>query len=311
MGNCAVEGNASTASLHARRAIPHAARGFRRLTEKAAHVWRRATAPARAVPDFLIIGTMRGGTTALYYYLTQHPMVLPAFRKEVCCFDRSFQVRKHPIMWYRSFFPLRASLSLVGRVRKHRCLTGEATPSYLFVPTVPRRVVMTLPRVRLIALLRDPVGRALSHYFLLHGRKRERLPLMAALEAEEERIDQVLQESGRHVVDPRVAAMRYSYKALGVYVDQIKRWRAWFPPSQMLVLRSEDLFEEPQRVFSQVCEFLGLPLWEPPAFRRVYAGSYPAEDDEIRKATGYLREYFKPHNRRLFDYLGLEWDWPT
>ena len=228
----------SMKSLHARRTIPHGRHGLRRCTGALVEWGRLATALARAVPDFLVIGAMRGGTSFLYHYLTQHPMVLPAFRKEVRYFDRSYRQRKHPFLWYRSFFPLRASLRALGRRRKHRCVTGEATPSYLFLETVPPRVLFTVPHVRLIAMLRNPVDRALSHYFLECRRHRELLPPKEALLAEEERVDLLLRNGGRDTEQSRLETMQFSYQSFGVYVDQIKRWRMWFPASQMLILQT-------------------------------------------------------------------------
>jgi len=301
----------SMKSPHARRTIPHGRHGFRRYTGALVEWGRLATAMARAVPDFLVIGAMRGGSSFLYHYLTQHPMVLPAFRKEVRYFDRSYRQRKHPFLWYRSFFPLRASLRALGRLRKHRCVTGEATPSYLFLETVPPRVLFTVPHVRLIAMLRNPVDRALSHYFLECRRHRELLPLKEALLAEEERVDLLLRNGGGDTEQSRLETMQFSYKSFGVYVDQIKRWRMWFPASQMLILQSEQVFAEPEKAFPRVCRFLDLPEWHPPAVRKIYEGSYPAPEAEIEEAKALLREYFEPHNRRLFEYLGVEWDWPT
>ncbi len=116
---------------------------------------RLATAGARRLPDFLVIGAQRAGSTSLFAQLCAHPGVAAPSHKEIHYFDlQSFRGPR----WYRSHFPPVASSR--GRI------TGEASPYYLFHPAVPARVAEALPEVRLIALLRDPVARAYSHYQL-------------------------------------------------------------------------------------------------------------------------------------------------
>ena len=137
-----------------------------------------ATSPLRRWPDFLIIGTQRGGTTSLYEYLCRHPQVSPATEKEIHYFD--FQTARGPA-WYRAHFPWR-----FPRTR----ITGEASPFYLFHPRVPRLVRDLLPAVRLIVLLRDPVERAHSHFRLQKRAGIERLATFEeALEAEPARLE--------------------------------------------------------------------------------------------------------------------------
>ncbi len=105
-----------------------------------------ATSAARALPDFLIIGTKRGGTTSLYRYLSQHPSVVPLFpsarvlplrqdKKGVHYFDSNAW---RPLAWYRSFFPLRSTMAAVKRRTGLPSVTGEASPYYLCL-RLPRR----------------------------------------------------------------------------------------------------------------------------------------------------------------------------
>ena len=116
---------------------------------------RLATASARRLPDFLVIGAQRAGSTSLFAQLCEHPGVAAPSHKEIHYFDlQSFR----GLRWYRSHFPP------AGRSRGR--ITGEASPYYLFHPAVPARVAEALPDVRLVALLRDPVARAYSQYQL-------------------------------------------------------------------------------------------------------------------------------------------------
>ena len=105
------------------------------------------------LPEFLIIGAQKSGTTSLYNYLTQHPMVGTAFEKEVRYFNNHFD---KGLNWYKAHFPL--------RIRSSQFMTGEGEPSYLPHPVAPQRVYELVPQVKLIVMLRNPVDRAFSHY---------------------------------------------------------------------------------------------------------------------------------------------------
>ncbi len=90
-------------------------------------------------------------------------------------------------------------------------------------------------------------------------------------------------------------------------MDQLRNWRACFPEEQLLILRSEDLFANASGVLEQTLDFLGLPAIERGDRGRVNKGAYTeAMNEETR---GYLIDYFKPHNERLYDYLGRDFGW--
>ena len=108
----------------------------------ARHLWRLATAPVRTLPDFLIIGAQKSGTTFLYQLLVQHPHVKPAFVKEVHYFDLEY---RKGVNWYRSHFPLQMRNS-------REYITGEASPYYLFHPHAPRRASAVVPDAKLVVL---------------------------------------------------------------------------------------------------------------------------------------------------------------
>src|SRR3954447_18625468 len=128
------------------RIVPELQQRAGQLAVELRHSVRRPTARWRMVPDFLIIGAQRAGTTSLFHYLQRHPSVMQSSIKEVHYFDGSYNRGRR---WYLSHFPLRRATS-GGRI------TGEATPYYLFHPTVPTRVAVDFPDVKLIAILRDP-----------------------------------------------------------------------------------------------------------------------------------------------------------
>src|SRR5579884_3335213 len=93
--------------------------------------YRGITNPIRLLPDFLIIGTQRGGTTSLFHYLEEHPCIQPAVNKDLHFFDRKYN---KGLAWYRGHFPTRIEQYYAQRMRGRAFLTGEASPSYLFHP---------------------------------------------------------------------------------------------------------------------------------------------------------------------------------
>jgi len=264
--------------------------------------WR--TRHARLLPDFLIIGAQRAGTTSLHRYLEEHPLVCTASVKEVHYFDKH---HRRGLAWYRSFFPTRPYVRLLQRVRGGRCRVGESTPYYLFHPHAPRRVFQTLPSAKLVVLLRDPVDRAYSHYHHAIRMGLDDAPTFEeALAREEERL---AGEREKMVADETYfsfAHQHHAYRARGIYVDQLLTWRQWFPAERLLVLKSEDLYEDPARTFERVLRFLDLPDRKPSGFPSHNRGRNPAIDPAVRRR---LAGFYAPHNRRLEELLGEELGW--
>lgn len=264
-------------------------------------LFRSLTGPARPLPDFIIVGAQKGGTTNLYDLLAAHPNVAPASTKEVHFFDLDFG---RGVNWYRSHFPL-APQRTAGRT-----LTGEASPYYLFHPCAPARMARVVPRARLILMLRDPVDRAYSHYQHRFRKGVETLSFEGAVEAEEKRLDGELEKMLRDERYNSFDHQNYSYLSRGVYADQIPAWSRHFGDDAMLILKSEDFFEHPARVFGRVLDFLGLPGWEPEltdaSARKRHGRRYEPMNSATRER---LREYFEPHNRRLYESLGRDFGW--
>jgi hypothetical protein len=252
------------------------------------------------LPDFLVIGAQRAGTTTLYHALVQHPQILGAIAdKEVHFFDVRYA---DGIDAYRGAFPTRAAVRRAGPGAR----VGEATPYYLFHPAVPARVASQLPDVRLIAVLRDPVERAWSQYRHEVDLGDETLSFEGALDREDERL---AGQEARLVGDDAAtsfAHQHHGYVARGRYVEQVQRWWSVFPKERLLLLRAEDLFAHPAEAFTGICEHLGVRRWEPAAWRvqnASTAGELPAA------VRSRLREAFRPWNAQLAEATGRDWAW--
>lgn len=263
------------------------------------------TAPWRPLPDFLIIGAARAGSTSLYEYLGRHPSVLPALVKEVHYFTTSFDRGER---WYRAHFPSALRRRLTS-ARHGMAVTGEATPYYLFHPQAPARIHALLPRVKLLAVLRDPVARAVSHY--QHERRLgvEDLSLRDAIAREDERTaGGESWPAGRLEQDAELAFryQHFTYRARGRYAEQLQRYFALFPKDQIMVIRSEDLFERGDETYRKVLEFLGLRAHTLAAYPRTNASRGMDVDPSVLESLG---AYFAPHNAQLEALLGREMGW--
>lgn len=279
---------------------PAKATGLNRRKDR---FYRLASNPLRVLPDFIIIGVQKGGTTSLYRYLSASRSVLAASNKEVHYFDQNYS---QGTGWYRANFPLMLSKMYHSSRNGHPCVSGEATPNYFFHPKAPTRIASLLPKVKLILLLRNPVDRALSHYNHHVRSKRETLPFEEALAAEPERLKG---EALRIMEDESYdgfAFRTFSYLARGIYIDQLKGWLDLFSREQMLILKSEDLFENPSAIINQTLAFLDLPPEPPGRYSAFNAGSYTPMNPATRQR---LVEYFAPYNQQLYERLGVNFGW--
>lgn len=290
----------------AKRAVPTP------LTELARHAlvqYGVSTSGRRPLPDFLIIGTKRGGTTSLWNYLVEHPLIpqlFPAWNTKAShYFEENWN---QDLSWYRSHFPTVRRRQHLERRHRGATSVGEAAPLYMFHPSAPERVHQIIPRVRLIVLLRDPVERAYSHWKERRSNGVEPLSFSEALAAEPAR---TAGERRRLIEDPFYFSEPYdwyTYRARGRYLEHLEPWLSLFDRSQFLFIASEDLYRSPADVYATTLSFLGLPQRQLDQFE-VY-NDRPSEPlDPITRRE--LVEYYHPHNLALSSRLGLDFEWAT
>jgi hypothetical protein len=275
-----------------RRAIgPNGARRLRGWMLGARHVR----------PDFVIIGAARSGTTHLLGQLNAHPNVLPG-PAEVHYFDTHRHT--YGMGWYRTRFPTVAARAAAERRGLHPVVTGESSPSYLAHPNAPGRMARALPEARLLVLLRDPAARAASHWAWCLRQCGETRSFREAVEAEigppgDSRGIRVPPD--RRLGDPLVVRR-------GLYQPQLERWLTHFPLAQLHVIVSERWFHETDAMMTEVLEFLGLPTRVAlPKTMRNRNKSHPPYDEEV---LARLRDFYRPHNERLAEFLGMDLGWP-
>jgi hypothetical protein len=283
--------------------VPRVPEPARKVIRGAIRGYGRATSTVRPLPDFLIIGAQKAGTTALYAYLRWHPEITGPSFKEVSFFDRHHARGE---AWYRGHMPARPRLWLVKRRHGRWPLVGEASPSYLFHPLAPERVAALLPGARLIALLRNPADRAFSHYHHEVALGREQLSFEEAVEREEERMRGEVERMLREPPYFSYAWWNHTYLARGRYAEQLERWLAVFPREQLLVLFSEELLHQPAETYARVLEFLGAARHELRSYPRIFSQDYSVMSAATRRQ---LESYFAEPNRELAALLGCELPW--
>jgi len=243
-------------------------------------------------PDFLIIGTERGGTTSLYQYLMRNVTMVPALRKEIHFFDQHYYKGRS---WYLAHFP----------VRNDDVLSGEASPHYYFFPEAAPRVAETLPNAKLIMLLRNPIDRAYSHYQHEVAMGYEKLSFEGAINREFTVTDGVWKPK-----DLRAKGIseyvHFSYLSKGLYITYLKRWMEAVERDRFLILNSERLFNEPGKVFPQVLSFLGLPSNGLTSFGTFNEGQYEQLDEKTRAR---LLAFYAPYNEELSRFLDMDFEW--
>lgn len=266
------------------------------------------TSDRRPLPDFLVIGTKRGGTTSLWNYLVQHPLVprlFPAWNtKSTHYFEEHWRRGE---AWYRSHFPTRRQRAALQRRHGGPARAGEAAPLYMFHPLAAERVAALMPSVKLVVLLRDPVQRAYSHWKERRTHGIEPLDFAAALDAEPER---TRGERERLAAEPEYVSEAYdwyTYRARGRYLEHLQPWLDRFDRTQFLFLRSEDLYRDARSTYRRTLSFLGLPAYDLASFR-VYNDRRSAPLDPALQAE--LTAYYHPYNEALRQRLGIALDWP-
>jgi len=262
-------------------------RKFNPYTYAEGGLHRKITSFMRKLPDFLIIGAGKCGTSSLYYYLIQHDNILSARQKEIHFFDINYD---KGINWYRSQLPL--------FFHKRNVVTGEASPFYMYDPSCPPKVFKHIPKVKLIVLLRDPIERAYSHYQHSVRRGYEKLSFEEAIENEESRLNT------KDFTDLNHGA--FSYISRGLYSKQIKKWLEYFPKEQFLFIKTENFLENPKEVMKQSFKFLNLKNQVISNSKKMNVGEYTEMNKETRHK---LEKIFKPHNNELSKLLDSNFQW--
>ena len=236
--------------------------------------------------DFIIAGTQKGGTTALYEYFRLHQNICMADKKELHFFDedRYFE-KKNPnySKYHRYFSP-----------NDHSQVIGEATPIYMYWNKSIERIYVYNPQIKLIIILRNPIDRAFSHWNMERDKGRESRTFLKAILDEDSKINSPNYSQNKIL----------SYLDRGHYSQQIKNIYNYFNKNQLLILRSEDLRENLDNTLMNIAGFLSIPPFDPVYHKEVNSRSYPYK---MRKEElTFLKNFYQEEFSSLENILG--WD---
>ena len=254
-----------------------------------------STARFRKLPDFIIVGVQKSGTTSLFKDLENHKNIKFNNNKEIHFFDRHYS---KGISWYRSWFPFKID----------RRLTGEATPSYIFYPNVIKRMKLYLPKVKLILILRNPVDRAYSHFQMEKRKFRENLSFEEAIKHERLNLSslyaQVLENDDKHANERLI---NKSYLSRGLYADQIKILFDYYDKSKILIIESENFKNNKMTTLNEVCDFLGIDYFKKyQLIKNQNVHSYPPISEKTKEL---LKRYYTKPNKILYKLIKSKFNW--
>lgn len=268
--------------------------------------FRTLTSPWRLLPNFIIIGYHKAGTSSLYDYLNMHPNIGAAATKEVHFFDYQFS-RK--IGWYREQFPQNKDKKIFEKNKQEKFITGEASPDYILHPLVPRRIKEILSTVKLLILLRNPIDRSYSHY--QHDKRRGIDPAKTFEEviSDDDNRLKIMEKkfSNDEINTYNLNEILFPYISASKYIIHINEWMKVFSKTQVLFLLTSDLEQFPQTTMDKICKFLDIPYYKFTNFKKSNVGNYELMNQKTRDE---LIDIFKPYNKKLEKFLGriLNWD---
>ena len=267
-------------------------------------IYSELTSSMHILPDFLIIGTAKSGTTSLFENLIKHPSIFPPLAQQPNFFTSYYYKGQS---WYRSYFPSIISKNLNQNIKKKKFLTGEGSTQYYWYPHAPKRVKSLLPNVKIILLLRNPIDRSYSQYQMEFSKGNEELSSFEdAIELENERIQD---EYEKMLQDENYYSKKYtiqSYITKSIYVNYIEEWLKYFPREQFLFLNSEEFNSDTSKVYKKTLNFLEISEIDLKNYEVFRAAKYSKMNPSTRKK---LSEFFKPYNEKLYKLIDQNFHW--
>lgn len=264
--------------------------------------YRLITSPLRLEPDFIIAGEAKCGTTSLYRYISAHPEVLLADRKE----PNNFIDYPGSMVRCRSHYSLKIVRAWNRAFSGRACVTGEASAEYFSRRHVAKNIARNLQKVKVIILLRDPAERALSDWNMLHQTG-------ALKDSFEDIVDRSIKwlsdQNLRPILEDAGQIEHSSIRVVlrGIYIDSLRHWMKYFDKDRLRVYPSEHLFRDPQGLANSVFEYLNVTPYALTDKNQYREGGYDASRyaNVLRK----LSDFYAPYNEELFHSLGYKLPW--
>jgi len=267
------------------------------------------------LPEVIIIGAQKSGTSALFNYMNQHPCLQGPYKKEVHYFDAQYY--QNGISWYSKQFPPAIKSKIIF----------EATPSYLYRNWCAERIYKYNKNIKLIAVLREPVDRAFSAWNMARqvyfSNERDRI-VESTIGIQNKKIKAGMTEllTAEHFKSFSECVLKEldiinsgeenpvpNFIRRGVYAEQINRYFKFFKKEQLLIIDHKDLIEHPGKVLERIESFVGVRNidWSGKDLGKKHVGAYSSGIDNDTELL--LKDFYKPHNEKLFDLIDKKFDW--
>ena len=277
---------------------------YKRTTDYAPPLISKLTAFTRIMPDFFIGGIQKGGTTSLYYALIQHPQIIPGKTKEMFYYGVTPAYKKGNL-YYKQHFGTVLYKTFRQLSTRKKMLTLDASTNTFDSKEAPSRILKDNPDAKIIFIFRNPVERAFSHYKMACKMGWESADFETALKLEESRIS----DGTKHPLsDPEhnYAYQRLGYRSRGMYAERLKVWFSEFPKDHIMIVSSENFFNDPVSVFAAICRFIGVKQAGNVDFKKMNEGGSDTMAAETRRM---LRDFYKPHNEAFFSMINDRFNW--
>ncbi len=258
------------------------------------------TGSIRVLPDFLVIGAKRCGTTSLFYHLPEHPCISKSPHDNMGFFNDNFHLG---VNWYKSFFP---TIFTRNKIKSEfgNFLAFDVTTTYMEEESTANNVYQIKPNMKIIVILRNPVDRAYSQYHLSLREKEEKRSFEDVIE---ENMNRLYKESHkRHEIKPKFSAEGNNYLKKGLYAQQLRRWLKIFPRENILIISTEEFESNQQVIYNKIFGFLDISQFEIKNTEKMEKGNYTPMKSETRSL---LLDYFRSHNDELFKLIDKKFDW--
>ena len=256
--------------------------------------YRLLTASKRSLPDFIIVGEAKCGTTSLYNYLENNSMLNSPIKKEIHYFDYKYSKGER---WYKAHFGIKGTLNNVK--------TGEATPYYFFHPKALSRISKDLPNVKIILMVRNPKDRAISSFYNNIRRNLEPLNNFSDAIIREDKLLATTLEKVKST-DFDYNHKYHCYMERGLYYKNYERLLKHFDQKNIFVLEFDEFFSDLENQYKGVLDFLKLDKNQNIENKIHNKGSYKEADLAIIKK---LDNFYEQPNNEFYKMIGKEFNW--
>ena len=268
----------------------------------------------RVLPDFLVIGAKRCGTTSLYQHLSEHPCISRSPHDNIGFFNENYHLG---INWYKSLFPTKFTRDKI--IKKHgKFLTYDVTPQYLREPYVAKRMFQTFPKMKLVVLLRNPIDKSYSHHIMgknsntlnnnpeWEGIDNKQVSFEDIVNRDIELISKYEKKNGELNDNYFRNVITKTNLARGFYAQFLRKWFDVYDRKQFLILSSSELANSTQKTLNKIFNFLEIPEYDIPDTTKINTQKYEPMKKQTREI---LIQFFKKYNNELYELIDRKFDW--